>query len=487
MRATFVGAFLILVAASVPGQFPIGQATPVNGFGPALFSGPLWIGNQGYGYRIHGAPPGGSAFVGIALARQDQTIGGLGVYLDLATVLITHSATVDANGEAAFPVPLDSPDNSALTGLQFYAQGAVVDPAGGAVGTTEALLLEITAHPMAAFTRWAGALFLLDPVAGTMQSVPGLPPSATVLDLLFANAGRDLFVATNQGLFVVDSFAVAPQAVSLLAGWTPSIAWDRVHRRVYGVNSLGIVCLEGDRASPAFGTILTQISDTAGLTSLSISTAGDLLALAYMNGTVTRRDADPASPTFLQLIPTPAPSWSAPLTGFGRVHISPDGRIVTMPTLQGLGPSGPVIHRFDAIAGTWVDYDPVTPGYQPLSPDTHPALLGTSTFFAARDGSAFVTTSNLGSPGAYAVARVELDLDSPADVTLTTTSPPAVLNLSYYVGLTPSGSFLLRWQDPFFSIQPVLELVHIATGVATPFFDITPPSPYLVAPVAAWR
>jgi hypothetical protein len=72
-------------------------------------------------------------------------------------------------------------------------------------------------------------------------------------------------------------------------------------------------------------------------------------------------------------------------------------------------------------------------------------------------------------------------LDTPADVTVTATSAPAILHLSTYVGLTASGSYLLRWQDPFFSIPAALELVHVSTGTVTPFLGIT------VLPVAAWR
>ena len=379
MRAVFLGTCLILAAAAASAQFPLGQATPVNGFGAALFGEPLWIGNPGYGYRIAGAPPGGSAIVAISLARQDQTIGGLGVYLDLGSVLVTHSGPVDATGRAAFQFPLNSPDDPALTGLQFYAQGAVVDPADDSVGTTEALLLEIAAHPMVAWTTWTGTLYLLDPVEGTIQHVPGLPPTATVLDLTFANAGRDVFVASSEGIFVVDTFAAAPQAVSLLAGSWSSIAWDRVHRRAYAVGPQGLVGLDGDRASPAFGTNVAQVSDATNLASLAVSTAGNLFALATVDGIVTRRDADPASPTYLQLIPMPGDFSSWIPTVFGRVQISPDGRVITMPVHVSFGPWGPAVHRFDGNAGVWVDFDPATPGYQPLSPVTHSGLAGLTT------------------------------------------------------------------------------------------------------------
>jgi hypothetical protein len=482
MRAVFLGTCLILAATAASAQFPLGQATPVNGFGAALFGEPLWIGNPGYGYRIVGAPPGGSAIVAISLARQDQTIGGLGVYLDLGSVLVTHSGPVDATGRAAFQFPLNSPDDPALTGLQFYAQGAVVDPADDSVGTTEALLIEIAAHPMVAWTTWTGTLYLLDPVEGTIQQVPGLPPTATVLDLTFANAGRDVFVASSAGIFVVDTFAAAPQAVSLLAGSWTSIAWDRVHRRAYAVGAQGLVGLDGDRASPAFGTTVAQISDGSNLASLAVSTAGNLLALATVDGIITRRDADPASPTYLQLIPMPGnlSSWLPNI--FGRVQISPDGRVITMPVKQFLGPSGPVVHRFDGNAGIWVDFDPLTPGTQPLSNITHPGLVLLTGGFPTRDGSALVFT------GSETVARGDLELDAPANVTVTTTPAPTVVGLMRYVGLTPSGTFLLRQQDPFLSYPAGLALVQVSTGLATPFFEVPVPAMMpLTTPVAAWR
>src|SRR5262245_24789798 len=119
----------IALTVAVPAQFPFGQASPVNGFAPSLFGEPLWLGNPGYGYRIQGAPAGGSAVVGVAASRQDQLIGGLQVYLDLTGTILTHSGTVDAGGRATISYPLAFADDPALTGLRLYAQAAVTDPA----------------------------------------------------------------------------------------------------------------------------------------------------------------------------------------------------------------------------------------------------------------------------------------------------------------------------------------------------------------------
>ena len=133
---------VLVLASSLEAQFPIGHATPIGSYTPSLGAEPLWLGNTGFGYRIHHAPPGGSAFVALSAQRVDQVISGLQIYVDVANILISHVGPVDASGHAFLPFPLGGPENPALAGIQAYAQAAVDDPASpGSFGATAGLLL----------------------------------------------------------------------------------------------------------------------------------------------------------------------------------------------------------------------------------------------------------------------------------------------------------------------------------------------------------
>jgi len=477
----------LMLPLTVEAQFPIGHATPVSGQAAALFAEPLWIGNPAYGYRVRGAPPGGSVIVGISAARQDQIIGGLQAYLDLSSLVITHAATADANGRASVPFALSSPDDPALTGLQLYAQAAVTDPAiAGSLGTTQGVLLEITLHPMLAYTSWANLLWLIDPVEGSSKSVAGLPAGFTARSAIFANGGRDLFVAADGGLIVVDTLSPTPQAQSLAAGNWSSLAWDRVRRRLYALNPFAqtLTAFDGDRASPAFGTILAQVSEPSQ--SVAIDAAGDVLALVNsQNGLLTRRDPNPASPTYLQAIPTPPPPIAINFGTFvGAVRVTPDGRVISIGVSSPVPPATTVIHRFDSFLGAWIDHDPVTAGYQPFGAGNHPVPLSFG-WYPTRDGDAAIL------PSLGTVNRVELDLASPTTFVISPT-PVAPIGAGLdYLGLTPSGRFLLRRDYSTFnppSTPLPLQLVEVTTGWATPLATLPGASGALSgAGIAVWR
>jgi hypothetical protein len=474
----------LTLPATVQAQFPFGHATPVSGQAPALFAEPLFIGNPAYGYRVRGAPPGGSVIVGISAARQDQIIGGLQAYLDLSSLVITHASTADANGRASFPFPLSSPDDPALTGLQLYAQAAVSDPAiAGSLGTTQGVLLEITLHPMLAYTSWANLLWLIDPVDGTNKTVAGLPPGFTARSAVFGNGGRDLFVAADGGLLVVDTLNPAPQAQILATGNWSSAAWDRVRRRLYALNPFTqtLTVFDGDRASLGFGTVLAQASD--GSHSIAIDTAGEVIALVNsQNGSLTRRDPNPASPTYLQTIPTPQPPIVIAFGTFvGGAQVTGDGRVISIPVSSPVPPATTVMHRFDSFLGAWIDHDPVAAGYQPFGAATHPVPLAFG-WFPSRDGDAVFL------PAFGTIPRIELDLSSPINFVIIPT-PVAPLGGGHdYVGLTPSGRFLLRRDSNPFNTPLSLQLVDVATGRGMPLATLPAASGALSgAGISAWR
>src|SRR6188472_1618986 len=118
MRKSGAVVALVLLAPSLPAQFPIGHATPIGPYTPSLGAEPLWLGNIGFGYRIQNAPPGGSAFVALSAQRVDQVISGLQIYVDVGNIIISHVGPVDARGQAFLPAPFGGPEIPALAGIQ---------------------------------------------------------------------------------------------------------------------------------------------------------------------------------------------------------------------------------------------------------------------------------------------------------------------------------------------------------------------------------
>lgn len=477
MRLSTLTAFLTLTAA-LAAQFPLGHGTPVNGYSASLFSQPIWLGNPGYSYDIKGAPPGGTALVAVSGRRQDQDVGGLAVYVDLPNVGIIHQGTVDAGGHATLPFPLGFPDDPALIGLQLYAQAAVTDPTlPGSVGTTQAVLIEITAHPLLAVVTPPG-VWLIDPVAASITTLAGLPANVGVKEVLFGNGGRDLFVSTVNGLYVADTLAPAPQAVFMApnTNWQ-QIAWDRIHRRLYAVDNFSIAVFDGNRSSPTFGSLLLQIP--AIYNAVDVSTDGS--TIVFGGGTiVTRCDGNPASPTYLQQIllpPLPAGTTNA---GWPRVHVSADGRIVSH-FVASLWSTPPLaINRFDMVTGSWIDHDPVTPGTQPISATSHPALATNASIYPSRDGSAWIFAQS------NAVGRIELDLNVPSNVTVTSTSLGTTYGNADFCGITPSTTFLVKKTSLGWT-SVALSFVYVATGGEVPWVTLPSAASPVLPLNMGWR
>jgi hypothetical protein len=481
-RAAFVSWLLVTFAAQA--QFPFGHSTPVNGYAPELHAEPLWLGNPAYGYHVKGGPPGGSAFIAISAGRQDQLVGGLQVYLDMNALVTAYPGTLDASGRVSFDLPLGMSDNPALTGVQLMAQAAVDDPTTpGALATTQAVMLEVTLHPMLAYCNFQGTIWLRDLVYAQTTTVAGLPQTAVVREMTFANAGRDLLVAASTGVYLVDTLSPGLVAVPIAAGAWTDIAWDKVHHRAYAVSSASIAVIEGDRTSPAFGTVLFQAPDT-GNTSIAVSTDGGMMALAAATPVVSRRVADPANPSYLQVIPTPAiPGFLPSPVEVGPVHLSPDGRIVSLPlrVTTTLPPSS-AVHRFDSASGAWIDHNPA-PGYQPLANPTYPAVpLALETHFAPEGGSLLLS-------GGAVVAKADLSFATPANVTVTPTAAQVFGAQYLFIGVTRTGRFMVQRQTPPFGVTPAsLWLVSIVDGQWTILSTFqsalgTLPAP----PVIAWR
>ena len=205
----------------------------------------------------HGRASVPNAFLAVSWQRLDQVIGGLQIYVDVPAIFATYGTAVDASGQAFIPVAFPGPEDPGLAGLQAYAQAAVEDPASpGSLGTTQGLLLEVTLHPVLAIGQTTGLDFV--DVLTSATTTLAAASSAYV----FGNGGRDLFFLANGGISVVDTALAPSTPLPLVGGISGSLAWDRVHRRLY-VQSFAAATLfviDGDRTSPSFGAILTQTS-----------------------------------------------------------------------------------------------------------------------------------------------------------------------------------------------------------------------------------
>lgn len=482
MRSFAAGISCLVLVATAGAQFPIGHASPVGGFTPSLFSEPPWFGNSAFGFRITGAPPGGNAFVAVSWQRQDQMIGGLQIYVDVPSIFATFATTLDATGKAFIPLPLPGPEVPALAGLQVYAQAAVDDPSSpGSLGTTQGQLLEVTLNPLLAI-RHSANLHLVDVMTSATTTV-AIPPS--VGGFAFGNGGRDLFVATGVGIFVVDTLLAPSTPLPLVSGTnvTGALAWDGVHRRLYAQSSVDatLYVIDGDRASPSFGAILTQTPAPSNY--VAVSADGSLIALLTYTGAVERRIGDPASPSYLTSIPMPQPQVALDFFSIvGAVHVSPDGRVISF-QVTNMGLAVDVLHRFDVVTNQWIDHNPGAAGTQPLSLSVvTPGVPQHFVFMPSRDGSSLVL-SGTGS----GMVRVDLDLADPTHLSIVSLPVlPAGFGLDYRA-LSPSGRFVVRRDfNPFSQVGPVaLSVVEIATGAVTPWATISPTSTQY--PLSAWR
>jgi len=466
MRRIIPIIFLVVLGTSISAtaQLPIGHASPVGSHSPTLLGEPLWFGNAAYAYHLQDAPPGGQALLVVSLERSDRLIGGLQVYPSLASgdLLFVLTGPIDGAGQASFPRPLPGPEVPALAGLDLYAQMAVTDPTlPGALGTTQGLLLEVTLSPRLAFANYQTGLVLIDPIQGASQVVTGTPPSTVIEGAVFGNGGHDLFAASFNGLFWIDTQDPAPHVDRTIPGSWTAVEWDRVHQRLYALNPAHgyLAVIDGDRSSPGFFSVMAQRSAAAN--SLDISADGTRLALGSSIGTLELLDTDPSSASYLESLPTPP---SPIVFGYGvfvgPVSFTPDGRVAAIRVDRLLGEPTSELHRLDVLLSQWIDHDALAPGYQPLSAASDPRLPPIFSFFPTRDGSAALLS------GSSAVLRIDFSLSAPDQFAISATPiPPATFTRTYH-GLSPSSRFLVeREYMPLGAPAPnQISLIAVSTG-----------------------
>ncbi len=483
MQRAVLALGVVSLLASVSAQVPFGQATPVAGTRPVLAAEPLWFGNTAFALRVSDAPPGGLAFTALSTQRIDVAAPPLTWYPSLAPAhfLIGFVGVAGAAGEVAFASPFSVPPSPGLTGFDVCAQAFVGDAQLGSFGASQGLWLEASLHPLLAIATFAAAgsrVDLLDPVLATVQSV-ALPPNCVPADAVFGNGGRDLFLATNLGVVLIDTAAAPMVAVVLLPGVFVGVCWDPLRNRLFANHPFGAVVhvLDGDRQSATFGTSVAAVPRFGNW--MRLTAAGDELVLAQYSGGVYRIDVDPASASWLQPKPMPAsPVPFGPGNGAAGLVAMPDGSEFAV-LVQNLFTSTSSLWRFDCVANQWLDEAPAIPGVQPLSAATRPGLPGSfraPLFDRSGADQWFVGAT---------VARLHHALGAPqcsvsaTPVTVPTPATPA--ETASYTCVSPTGRFLVEVHTGGSALE--VRLVEVATGLVLPWAVLPPGN----EPICVWR
>ncbi|HYC76872.1 MAG TPA: hypothetical protein VEI02_04500, partial [Planctomycetota bacterium] len=315
-----------------------------------------------------------------------------------------------------------------------------------------------------AYGSSAAGVVLFDPILGATTVVGGLPASTEIHDLEFANGGRDLFVATQVGLFVVDVTSPAPAGSLFAAAVANSLAVDRVTGRLYALGGYSGLLTVNDAAAgaPGFGTVVGLTGHFAH--TLDLSTDGRRLALAHAFGSIQVLNADASSPAYLQPIASATPAViPTPGIGSAPVVVSGDGRVVSVPLRTGLPVPKSQLWRYDVDLGQWIDHDPAGAGVQPLSADVAPLLSTTFGYLIARNG------VEAYAPNASGVQRLTYDLAEPTSFALQSTAMPASGAgggvSRRYLTASPSGRYLTTRLAPLAGTGPnTFHVVDVATG-----------------------
>ncbi len=449
----------LLFPAVARAQDPYGVgAAGSGGITPRLSSGQAWMGNAAFDFDVSGALGGAPAVLGLSTQPASLFLGSTEILISLAPADAFYFAARVLGGAGAgagsgsFPLPLTFPPSLALAGLQVFAQAVVFDGgAAGGLAATQGLRVEVTLPPLIFVgTSVAGSTdphFFVDPIAQTLSSTAGISQTNNVTDAVFAHGGKALFVSKSlgDGLTRADLTGAAPAWSSFWStapGSCYGVGFDPRFDLVYTFsgpsgNSRELHALDADPASPTFGQVLASTAGaTAGLGAerWGLSRSGNraaIVGVVLTSGPLILVDTDPASPTYLQVLasPTiPAPPAAMILLGLEAAFTPNDEYVLVL--LSGLGAQD--IARYHVPSGTFVDHDPLTPGT--IENVVLPGAVPTS-MSVSRDGTFAVACGN-----GWA-ARVDFDPATPSSVIVTSYAPgPGLLDNAYGAAISPDGT-----------------------------------------------
>lgn len=424
----------LLLASALLAQLPYGSGSAgAGGFVPTIRCPQAWMGNAGFGFSVSGGPGGGAGLLAVSTEPASSVVGGVEILVGIGSeelLLVTPFSLAGPSGVAGagvglIPFPLAFPATPLLAGRVFRVQAVVDDPVAGGLAATAGLAVEVTLPRRLYVGAVAGAAFehhLLDPET-LGPAAPPLPTAGYPTGAVFANGGRDLFVAEmNDGVWHAD--LAGSQPIWTQVWFVPGVGsngagYDEATDRLFTVASLGanpqeLVVLDGRPGSPAFAQVLgTTQGGVSGLGTpgvWALSRSGRLAAVCGNGPSVALVDCDPGSSGYLGAVgPLTIPSAStagAPVA----VAVTPDDAYV----LVALNPAATFAELavYDVAAAAWVDRDPGTPGVQNLGPAAQPpAVFGARLrgLDIARDGSFVALTASAvtaGLPDAF--GRIDL-------------------------------------------------------------------------------
>jgi hypothetical protein len=470
-RTVFCAALLgVALAAAAPAQLPYGRATPgTGGILPRLGAGQPYTGHAEFAFHLDRGLGGAAAALLLSTARGQSQVLGTEIAVGLAPgelvlalpVALGGAAGMPGAGSAAVPASLAAAGPS-LHGARVYLQALVADapPSGALVAASNGLFVEVTDAPLlflgADARSGAGDPYtLVDPrTAAIVQS--GSPANTSgVNGAAFAAGGRHLLVAsaTRKSIEHAD-LSTNPPTWSTLRPLTDAplgLALDPATRRLYtfvgpAAGAKDLVVLDGDPASPAFGSELGRAPALAApVSSQQWALAGLGRRLAVYSGDSAGRalllvDTEPGSPTYLQVVDrTPVPELTPPFNAVRRVRLTADGEVALVALNVGFFTAASGVHRYATAARLWLDHNPLLPGVQAIGPGSLPpaTLVSSSDLALARDGS-FATLT----PYA-AIERIDFDRNHPAAFSITRVTGAWTPNTSFGHTITTDGKRVL--------------------------------------------
>lgn len=313
-------------------------------------------GEASFGFELDRGLGGGFGAVLLSLGSANLNLGGLRLLVDPGRVIFAPSFALagagPGGGSATQPLPL--PNDPGLLGFSLWAQGIVVDPAGGFVG--------IAASPALRIVPKASALLL------ATRSIGGSTDPVDAIDLLSMarvniNAG-----AVNNGAGV--AFTVDETRAAVCSGLTDTVAF-------YDTSVFPPTLVSSTPTSDTPWTIAMHPDGVRGYV-VTQGPSGSQPQVEVLN-------VDPADPAFG--MPHSAGGFPAGTIDALEILFLSDGSLGFISCL-GLGHQ-PALTRFDATLGS-------STYHQALGQATFTGFL-MSTTISNDDSRVFVAAASLGS------------------------------------------------------------------------------------------
>ena len=382
-------------------QTVYGKGVPgTGGVVPTIECDQAWVGRMDFHVRVGDGLGGTTGFLLYSDAPDAVTVAGSPTFIDVNQLFATHPLTlggdpgVSGAGSVEDPFPLALTPAVAFAGLSLYAQAFLDDSPLGIPASTPGLEIELTMPPQVAVGTFtvpdpADRLFLVDPLAGTLELDEDTVQTQTLFDGAYAESGTQLYVSSSlQNQIHQLDLTSSPPAWSTLGtfpGHVLGLRYDGPRQLLWALADLGtgpreLVAVDVDPAgSPGALVGVTVGASTFGPPeSWTLSSSGTVAAtIASFSNEVVLLDTDPDSSTFQMVrgtltVPT-STGLPFPFQFHPDLEFSPDERQLLV-LVQHLGEIPSEVARYDFILGQWIDHDPGTPEVDNIGPASSPPV-----------------------------------------------------------------------------------------------------------------